>query len=408
MDEKKLYGIFRIEKVKLSSTSALIGRAKHAFREFQNDSFDEARTINNYNIGANSSKELLELYKKRIAEITTKSYKPPKNAVGIYEIVLTTTAGAIPTHRQKEFIDDCHTHLCRIFEKENVLCGCIHQDETTIHTHFFVTPIHATTKTLRRTRAEKENGTCRTVTEPILNATYWTGSPLLMSQLQDSMYDGIFHKYGLERGEVVSKKERVAKKKNVRSSLLKKQEELDKRERKVKATEEIAKRHARNIENDIEKAAKKAVDFYNNAVHTDDYEQGNLDKLPEPIRNESAIMYSFRVKAIWDAFVTKTKNIIQKLEQKLENANSILYKCFSIKKNGKVLHFNKGLCDAFLSNFDKLNKWENRSEDELISLGNNYKKYHANNYHEYENAKQQNKYENEYNWSTSASSGRSR
>lgn len=408
MSEKKLYGIFRIEKVKLSSTSALIGRAKHAFREFKEDSFDEERTANNYNIGVNNSKELLELYKKRIAGITTKTYKPPKNAVGIYEIVLTTTAGAIPAHRQKEFVNDCYTHLCRIFEKENVLCGCIHQDETTVHTHFFVTPIYATTKTLRRTRAEKENGTCRTVTKPILNATHWTGSPLLMRQLQDSMYDGIFRKYGLERGEVISKEERVKKKKNLRSNLLKKQEELDKREKRVEVNEELAKRHAQNIEYVIESAAKKAVDFYNNAVKSDDFETGDFEKLPEPNKNESVVTYSFRVKAIWDAFVTKTKSVIHQLEQKLENANSILYKCFSIKKNGKVLHFNKGLCDAFLSNFDKLNKWENRSGDELISLGNNYKKYHANNYHEYENAKQQNKYENEYNWSTSASSGRSR
>ena len=68
-----------------------------------------------------------------------------------------------------------------------LLAGAVHRDETTVNTHWFITPISNTTSVLRRTKEEKKNGTCRTVTQPQLNATHWTGSPALMSELQDAM-----------------------------------------------------------------------------------------------------------------------------------------------------------------------------------------------------------------------------
>ena len=40
MEEQKKYGIFRIEKIKLCDGGEAMGRLKHAFREFKNDSFD--------------------------------------------------------------------------------------------------------------------------------------------------------------------------------------------------------------------------------------------------------------------------------------------------------------------------------------------------------------------------------
>ena len=39
-EEQKKYGIFRIEKIKLCDGGEAMGRLKHAFREFKNDSFD--------------------------------------------------------------------------------------------------------------------------------------------------------------------------------------------------------------------------------------------------------------------------------------------------------------------------------------------------------------------------------
>ena len=44
MEEQKKYGIFRIEKIKLCDGVEAMGRLKHAFREFKNDSFDPELT----------------------------------------------------------------------------------------------------------------------------------------------------------------------------------------------------------------------------------------------------------------------------------------------------------------------------------------------------------------------------
>lgn len=217
MDEQKKYGIFRIEKVKLCDGGETMGRLKHAFREFDNDSFDPELTKNNESFLLHTAKEVMKAYKNRIKEITTDKYKPPKNSVGIYECIFTSTAGAIPRDREDEFFERTYKQLCEVFGKDNVLAGAVHRDETTVHTHWFITPIYNTTSVLRRTKEEKKNGTCRTTTLPKLNATHWTGSPTLMSELQDKMWEGIFQHFGLERGEVELTADRTKKKKNVRA-----------------------------------------------------------------------------------------------------------------------------------------------------------------------------------------------
>ncbi len=44
MEEQKKYGISRIEKIKLCDGGEAMGRLKHAFREFKNDSSDPELT----------------------------------------------------------------------------------------------------------------------------------------------------------------------------------------------------------------------------------------------------------------------------------------------------------------------------------------------------------------------------
>ena len=96
MEEQKKYGIFRIEKIKLCDGGEAMGRLKHAYREFKNDSFDPELTKKNLAFQYNSAKEVMKAYKDRIQSITTEKYKSPKNAVGLYECIVTSTAGAIP------------------------------------------------------------------------------------------------------------------------------------------------------------------------------------------------------------------------------------------------------------------------------------------------------------------------
>ena len=241
MEEKKLYGIFRIEKVKLCDGGEIMGRLKHAFREFNNDSFDPELTKYNNTFFFQTAKEVMKAYKDRVRSITTEKYKPPKNAVGIYECMFTSTAGAISKEREQEFFERTCKQLCQTFGKENVLAGTVHRDETTVHTHWFITPIFNTTSVLRRTKEEKENGTCRTITQPQLNATHWTGSPALMSELQDTMWESVFNHFGLERGEVELTSDRTKKKKNVRSDIRRRDKILTVRERELETEKEQQK-----------------------------------------------------------------------------------------------------------------------------------------------------------------------
>ena len=78
MEEQKKYGIFRIEKIKLCDGGEAMGRLKHAFREFKNDSFDPELTEKNLSFQYSSAKEVMKAYKERVQSITTEKYKPPK------------------------------------------------------------------------------------------------------------------------------------------------------------------------------------------------------------------------------------------------------------------------------------------------------------------------------------------
>lgn len=273
MEEKKLYGIFRIEKVKLCDGGEIMGRLKHAFREFNNDSFDPELTKYNNTFFFQTAKEVMKAYKDRVQSITTEKYKPPKNAVGIYECMFTSTAGAIPKEREQEFFERTYKQLCQTFGKDNVLAGAVHRDETTVHTHWFVTPIFNTTSVLRRTKEEKENGTSRTITQPQLNATHWTGIPALMSELQDTMWEGIFKHFGLERGEVELTADRTKKKKNVRSDIKKHDLTLARKERELNCEAEKQKQEEERLAKQRKEQNKRDDDFLKEKA---DFQKENL------------------------------------------------------------------------------------------------------------------------------------
>ena len=342
MEEKKLYGIFRIEKVKLCDGGEIMGRLKHAFREFNNDSFDPELTKYNNTFFFRTAKEVMKAYKERVQSITTEKYKPPKNAVGIYECMFTSTAGAIPKDREQEFFERTYKQLCQTFGKDNVLAGAVHRDETTVHTHWFITPIFNTTSVLRRTKEEKKNGTCRTVTQPQLNATHWTGSPVLMSELQDTMWEGIFKHFGLERGEVDLTADRTKKKKNVRSDIKKRDLTLARKEREQKLIEEKQKQEDERLakerdeqskrENEflkekasfkqeksdfaeeMETASQKAVEKYDEYMKSKDFQNGEFPRVPVPEYKEGAYHYHLRIKPLFDAIVSRAQQFLYQIK----------------------------------------------------------------------------------------------
>ena len=482
MEEQKKYGIFRIEKIKLCDGGEAMGRLKHAYREFKNDSFDPELTIKNLAFQCASAKDVMKAYKKRIQSITTEKYKPPKNAVGLYECIVTSTAGAIPKNREQEFFEKTYKQLCRTFGEENVLGGTAHRDETTVHTHWFITPIFNTTSILRRTKDEKKNGTCRTQTQKQLNATHWTGSPALMSELQDSMWEGIFKDFGLERGEIELSPDRTKKKKNVRSDIRKRDITLAKKEKELERVEENQKKEAERLEeqkkyqnkrDDIflqdkaafkkeksdfavekESASQKAVEQYDEYMKSENLQNADFPRLPTPGIKEGVWSYHLRIRPVFDAVVSKAKQffkqikslkkthqeeilklkeehksdletvkanaesekqtavktavekavlskaaekdvVINSLKQEIQKEKAekekwykVLFKNFSIKIGNKTIEVNKGLKDAYLEKSNLLENWEHRTGDELISIGNNYKRLRVNNWKDYQKEKQ--------------------
>ena len=481
MTDKK-YGIFRIEKIKLCDGGEAMGRLKHAFREFKNSSFDPSLTINNYAFKYDSAKEVMNAYKERIQSITTEKYKPPKNAVGLYECIVTSTAGAIPKEREHEFLEKTYKQLCRTFGEENVLAGVVHLDETTFHLHAYITPVYKTTSVLRRTREEKKNGTFRTVTQNQLNATHWTGNPALMSELQDTMWEGIFKDFGLERGEIELTSDRTKKKKNVRSDIRKRDITITKKEKEQERIDENQKKEAERLEeqkkyqnkrDDIflqdkaafkkeksnfavekESASQKAVEQYDEYMKSENLQNADFPRLPTPEIKEGAWNYHLRIRPIFDAVVSKAKQffdqikslkkthqeeilklkeehksdletikanaesekqtavktavekavlskaaekdvVINSLKQEIQKEKAekekwykVLFKNFSIKIGNKTIEVNKGLKDAYIEKSNLLENWEHRTGDELISIGNSYKRLRVNNWKEYQKEKQ--------------------
>lgn len=334
--ETKKYGIFRIEKIRLSDGGETIGRLKHMFREFKNNSFDPELTKQNKHFLVDSAEEAMKAYKTRIKSITTPTYKPQKNAVGLYECIFTSTAGAIPKERENEFFERSYNTLCKVFGSENVLAGVSHADETSIHSHWIITPIHKTVHMLRRTNKEKEKGIFRTRIQNQLNATHWTGRPELLSQLQDIMWSEVFKHFDLDRGEIELPSNRTKKKKNVRSDIKKREkiisleeanqkkqkEELNKIEQelniKKKQLEEeasILQTQKKDFQNKIYSASKDAVIEYERIKSSEVLNEGIFPQLPSPESNENIWHYHLKVRPVFDAVVSKAKQLFTQIKE---------------------------------------------------------------------------------------------
>ena len=65
----------------------------------------------------------------------------------------------------------------------------------------------------------------------------------------------------------------------------------------------------------------------------------------------------------------------------------MLFKKFTIKIGGQPVEINKGLTDAYIEKSSQLEEWENRTGDELITLGTSYKRFNVRNWIDYLKAK---------------------
>lgn len=246
-----MYGILRVEKIKLADGGGLRGRALHNFREFESskETFEPELTAKNEYFGARSYEELKAAAAARWAALTG---KPRSDAVGMLEVMVTTTAGALTKRQEKDFFESIRKEVASWYGEENVLAMAIHRDETTPHCHIFLTPIE--TKTVQKTHmsskdkavfAKKKAGEQLSEAEQavyneiyrektVLSSRKVMGNRADLSALQTEFHEHVFSRFGLERGEIGGDEP----KKNVRSSLRVKAQQLDEREAAVLADEE--------------------------------------------------------------------------------------------------------------------------------------------------------------------------
>lgn len=319
------YGIVRIEKIKMADGGGLRGRAMHSFRQFSNvsEKFDPSMTSQNEYFGAKSYEELKSAVKARWSLVTD---KPRTDAVGVLEIVVTTTAGALKPEQEQDFFATAMRGVASLYGEENLVATAIHRDETTPHAHFFVVPLE---KKIVKTNSKKMPLAEKTT----LNAKKITGGKERLSAMQDLFYDNLFKNFGLARGEKNSPPTRTQ-----RSSLTLQTKRLNEREKILDERESKISRREKTLDVISKQVAAESRDRYFHAISSvlPDFDNTYFanetqltNKMP-PEKNlfthETYEHYASRVaKKIFDYAETATQKKFSALDKKLTEAQTAVY-----------------------------------------------------------------------------------
>lgn len=169
------YGIMRIEKIK--GYHALAEREKHNLRK---------KTV----LGANGSKDievlgrtgLVEYIKKLEEEMNIKNKrKTRKDAIRAIEVLFTSDRTFFEKNNDNEYFNECIKWLADIFGESNIQLICKHNDESTKHLHCILT----------------------TIKDGKFNYSAFIDGRQDLRKLQDSFYEKVGKKFGLERGAKV-------------------------------------------------------------------------------------------------------------------------------------------------------------------------------------------------------------
>ena len=247
MADGKKYGILRVEKIKLADGGGLRRRATHDFRQNENVSkmFEPKLTRTNEYFVSSSYEQMITKARERWSTLTR---QPRSDAVGMLEVMITTTAEALSPMSEKAFFEDCMKEISSWYGAENVVGMAIHRDETTPHCHVFVTPIsEKLVKPTRHKAGEIPVETC----ENRLDCKKVISDRKSLIKLQNDFHKAVFSKYGLSRGD-----HEPDKKRNMRSDLRKRSERLDKREKALDKYESDLNKYEKNMVNHFAKTVK--------------------------------------------------------------------------------------------------------------------------------------------------------
>ena len=173
------FAILRTEKHK--SIAALMGVARHHFREVNCPTANPLRTPKNMSWGAKSSKEVGFRLDGLIKEAQAKSSKKFRSdSVKAIEYLLTASPEWWKTATQKNkvaFFDRARRFLREKHGSQNIICEWLHLDERTPHLSVVVAPLH----------------------DGKLNAKYFLGGHQKLEELQDG-FAKVMEPIGLVRG----------------------------------------------------------------------------------------------------------------------------------------------------------------------------------------------------------------
>jgi hypothetical protein len=175
------YAILRATKLK--ATASIHRSVAHAYRDNDTPNADKTRTSNNSHIGASSTAEALEVFRKRLETIG----KVRSNAVLAVEYLVTASPDAMhqkTREQQDAYFSDALEWIRARHGVENVFYAGIHRDETTPHLYAYVVPIDSRGR---------------------LNCRAFLGGAKALTQMQTDFAQQVGHPHDLERGIEKSK-----------------------------------------------------------------------------------------------------------------------------------------------------------------------------------------------------------
>lgn len=366
-DQKQVFGVFRIQKIKCSNGGGLAKRLKHSTREFIADNVDKTRLNLDEREGANTYAEAIE----KIRSLWKKADTRRSDSVGVLESIVTTT-GKLPKGEEKDFLDKAKKQLKEMFGEDNIIGLYVHRDEKETHIHCFSVPLEtkkvekkhlsAGEILLLKSRLAEEKIEYQEVpkkpkkdaeqkeweqykkqkkdyekykakikpilesfglskTETTLSCQKICGSAYALSQQQDIWYEKVFKDFGLERG---SKKERNTPEKYRNPTNLKKWAE--KLEQDQKEFDEKVENEADEV---LESYRQKRTGFLRG---TKSENRINGYSLPAPKFNEKAKDYKKRIQPDIDALQDASKifeeeywTLRRKTDTEIQNAKNNAY-----------------------------------------------------------------------------------
>lgn len=381
------FGVTRIHKIKVSAGGEVTRRYEHAFRKRISANVDTERVELDECYGPESRVEFFRQLRARQRLATSRR----SDNVGLLEVMVTTTDG-LPQGDEKDWIKDSVDVIKSMYGEENFLGYAVHHDEKETHIHAFVVPLQ--TKKIEKTRLtleeeERLQAACRThgiqfqrppkkpeksctdkavwdgykaaqksyeafkkaakpllaeigavKTETVLDAQKFCADRQTMSRFQDAWWELVSKKYGLERGEKNSQKTYAP------TDLHKWHERLKQQEKYAYERDRSLSERSEKLNDDITRLNEKIRDF----------NKLNHDVVANKLKMTAALQrldYNGAVEAAGNAIAGLTTVIhrqagqIEELQDKLKPAQ------------------------------ESLQKWRNRSPEELENFASYLREHNA-------------------------------